>query len=316
MQPTIRYAKSGNIHVAYHVFGQGAVDLVFVPGFISHLENWWSEPTHARWLHRLGESARVIMFDKRGTGLSDRVIQLPDMDDRMDDVRAVMDAVGIERAAVMGVSEAGSLASLVRRHAPRALSGARPLRRLRAFLLVVPDRCGIAAVLSTMPIPPGAREPACRLFVADNGRTTKRFQEWWVRFERLGATPAACIDIMQLNSQIDVSAILPTIHVPTLVIHRHGRRDRQCRRGPGTRGAHSECALCRAAWYGPRSVGRRQRRRDSSMLIEEFLTGSTSSAGRRSTGCLQPSCLPTSSDPTDKAGRAWRPPLARPVGCA
>jgi pimeloyl-ACP methyl ester carboxylesterase len=112
MQPTIRYAKSGHVHVAYQVFGDGKVDLVFVPGFISHLEHWWSEPHHARWLRRLGESARVILFDKRGTGLSDRVDRQPGMDARMDDVRAVLDAVGVERAAIMGVSEAGSLASL------------------------------------------------------------------------------------------------------------------------------------------------------------------------------------------------------------
>jgi pimeloyl-ACP methyl ester carboxylesterase len=93
MQPTIRYAKSDHVHVAYQVFGDGAVDLVFVPGFISHLENWWSEPGHARWMRRLGESARVIQFDKRGTGLSDRVDPQPGMDD----VRAVMDAAGVER---------------------------------------------------------------------------------------------------------------------------------------------------------------------------------------------------------------------------
>ena len=89
MQPTIRYTKSGPVHVAYQVFGDGAIDLVLVPGFISHLEVWWSEPAHVRWLNRLGQSARVILFDKRGTGLSDRVDQQPDMDARMDDVRAV-----------------------------------------------------------------------------------------------------------------------------------------------------------------------------------------------------------------------------------
>src|SRR6476619_2218171 len=104
MQPTIHYTKSGPVHVAYQVFGDGAIDLVLVPGFISHLEVWWSEPAHVRWLNRLGQSARVILFDKRGTGLSDRVDQPPDMDARMDDVRAVMDAVGVERAAIMGVS--------------------------------------------------------------------------------------------------------------------------------------------------------------------------------------------------------------------
>jgi len=112
MQPKTRYAKSGDVHIAYQVFGEGAVDLVFVPGFISHIENYWDEPNFARWLERLGSFSRVMMFDKRGTGLSDHVIELPGMDQRMDDIRAVMDAVGIERAAIFGLSEGGSLATL------------------------------------------------------------------------------------------------------------------------------------------------------------------------------------------------------------
>ena len=103
---------------------------------------------HVRWLQRLGQSARVILFDKRGTGLSDRVDHQPDMDARMDDVRAVMDAVGIERAAIMGISEAGSLASLFAAIAPGALSGAHTLRRLRALFLLVSDRDSVAAILS------------------------------------------------------------------------------------------------------------------------------------------------------------------------
>jgi pimeloyl-ACP methyl ester carboxylesterase len=102
--PTTRYAKSGEVHVAYQVFGEGALDLVVVPGFISHLDVFWDAPVVARWLHRFGRYARVIVFDKRGTGLSDRVSRLPGMDERIDDVRAVMDAVGIERAAVFGGS--------------------------------------------------------------------------------------------------------------------------------------------------------------------------------------------------------------------
>jgi pimeloyl-ACP methyl ester carboxylesterase len=218
MQPSIRYAKSGRVHVAYQVFGDGAVDLVLVPGFISHLEHWWSEPAHARWFRRLGESARVILFDKRGTGLSDRVDHQPGMDARMDDVRAVMDAVGVERAAIMGISEAGSLASL--------------------FAAAHPERChalilygAFARFSSWFPT-----EEALQQFYhyADTTWGTgaslpmfvpsmvgnKAFQEWWARFERLGANPAACIEIMRMNSEIDVSAILPSVHVPTLVIHR------------------------------------------------------------------------------------------------
>src|SRR5580765_6617303 len=110
--PVTRYAKSGNVHIAYQVFGSRPNDLVFVPGFISHLENYWDHPDLARWLLRLGAFARVIMFDKRGTGLSDPVPAVPSFDQRMDDVRAVMDAVGIQSAALLGVSEGGALASL------------------------------------------------------------------------------------------------------------------------------------------------------------------------------------------------------------
>lgn len=218
MKPAIRYAKSGDVHVAYMCFGEGPVDLVFFPGFISNLEVYWDNPRHARWLERLGESMRVVMFDKRGTGLSDRVSPLPGMDERMDDARAVMDAVGIGRAAVLGVSEGGSLASL--------------------FAATHPDRCralilygAFARFSSWFP----TEESLQRFFKYvdtswGSGASLPRFapsmaedaayQEWWGRFERLGANPAACIEIMRMNSQIDVSDILSTIHVPTLVIHR------------------------------------------------------------------------------------------------
>jgi len=111
MQRVTRYAKSGDIHVAYQVFGDGP-DLVVAPGFVSHVENYWEEPRFARWLSKLGGICRVVLFDKRGTGLSDTVAHLPHMDERMDDLRAVMDAVGIERASLFGVSEGGSLAAL------------------------------------------------------------------------------------------------------------------------------------------------------------------------------------------------------------
>jgi pimeloyl-ACP methyl ester carboxylesterase len=112
MLPTTRYAKSGDVHIAYQVFGDGPIDLVYTPGFVSHLENQWDQPDLARWFLRLARFARVVMFDKRGTGLSDRVGELPSFDERMDDLRAVMDAVGIERAALLGVSEGGPLTAL------------------------------------------------------------------------------------------------------------------------------------------------------------------------------------------------------------
>ena len=104
MQRVTRYAKSGDVHIAYQVFGEGP-DLVMVPGFVSHIENSWDEPRLARWLNKLGTFCRVNLFDKRGTGLSDRVAHLPHMDERMDDLRAVKDAVGVGRASLLGVSE-------------------------------------------------------------------------------------------------------------------------------------------------------------------------------------------------------------------
>src|SRR5215467_15922182 len=133
--PNTRYAKSGNVHVAYQVFGEGNIDLVFVPGFISNIENYWEEPSFARWLRKLTSFARVITFDKRGTGLSDRVEVLPAMDERMDDVRAVMDAAGSQRAAVFGLSEGGSLAALFAAHYPE---------RCQALVL-----CGAFAMFSS-----------------------------------------------------------------------------------------------------------------------------------------------------------------------
>ena len=112
MQPETRYAKSGDVHIAYQVFGEGALDLVFIPPFFSNVEVWWDEPDYTRALTRLGNYAKVLIFDKRGTGMSDRVAELPGMEQRIDDLRAVMDAAGMEQAAMLGVSEGGSMAAL------------------------------------------------------------------------------------------------------------------------------------------------------------------------------------------------------------
>ena len=106
MRPDTRYARSGDVHIAWQAFGEGDTNLVMIPPFVSHIENFWDQPDCARWLLRLGAFARVVMFDKRGTGMSDRVADLPGVDQRMDDVRAVMDAAGIDRAALLGISEA------------------------------------------------------------------------------------------------------------------------------------------------------------------------------------------------------------------
>src|SRR5262249_34015362 len=112
MPPEARYAKSGEVNIAYQVVGEGPLDLVFVPGFVSHLDLQWAEPRIARFLEKLASFSRLILFDKRGTGLSDPVAGPAPLEDRIDDVRAVMDAVGSERAAVLGLSEGGAMSIL------------------------------------------------------------------------------------------------------------------------------------------------------------------------------------------------------------
>src|SRR3981081_872622 len=112
MQPVTQYAKSGDVHIAYQAFGEGSINVVVVPGFVSNVENYWDEPSFARFLTRLASYARVVTFDKRGTGMSDRVAELPGLDQRMDDLRAVMDAAGMDQAALLGISEGARLSIL------------------------------------------------------------------------------------------------------------------------------------------------------------------------------------------------------------
>jgi pimeloyl-ACP methyl ester carboxylesterase len=220
MLPTTRYAKSGDVHIAYQVFGSGPVDLVYVPGFVSHLENLWEQPDLARWLLRLARFARVIMFDKRGTGLSDRVGELPSFDQRMDDLRAVMDAAGIERAAVLGLSEGGPLAMLFAATYPDRCSALVLYGTFARFSSWIPTAAKLQAMLDYIDNDWGSGATSGRF--APSRRDDPAFQQWMGRFERLGANPAAAMALMRMNSQVDVTGILPAIRVPTLVIHRTG----------------------------------------------------------------------------------------------
>jgi pimeloyl-ACP methyl ester carboxylesterase len=220
--PDTRYTKSDNLYVAYQVFGNGDIDLVFVPGWTSHLDLWWDEPACASWFHRLGRFARIIIFDKRGTGLSDRVDRLPTMDERMDDIRAVMDASETTRAAIYGLSEGGSLAALFAASHPHrcqalVLHGAFAKfsswfpteESLHAFLAYIGERWGSGANAANM---------------APSRKDDSEFRAWWGRRERSSASPSAAIALMRMNSQIDISAILPSVRVPTLIIHRTNDR--------------------------------------------------------------------------------------------
>jgi pimeloyl-ACP methyl ester carboxylesterase len=216
--PEVHYAQSGDVHVAYQTFGSGPIDLVFVPGWISHLDLWWDSPITASWFERLAAFSRVILFDKRSTGLSDRVGGLPSMDQRMDDIRAVMDAAGSKRAAVLGVSEGGSLAALFAASHPNQCQALVLYGAFAKFTSWFPTQNDLDAFFKYVREKWGSGESMPKS--SPSLRDDQHYRLWWARRERAAASPSAAVELMQMNSQIDISAILPSVHVPTLVIHR------------------------------------------------------------------------------------------------
>jgi class 3 adenylate cyclase len=218
MQPETRYARSGDLHIAYQVFGAGSVDLVLVPGFISNVEESWDNPSAARWLERLGRFARVIAFDKRGTGLSDRAGSVPTLDERMDDARAVMDAAHSKRAVLLGISEGGSLATLFAASHPDRCASLILYGAFAKFSSWYPTDDKLASFYRYVEEKWGTGESVSKYApsMADNAG----FKRIWARHERVGATPAAATALMRMNQEIDISSVLSAIRVPTLVIHR------------------------------------------------------------------------------------------------
>jgi pimeloyl-ACP methyl ester carboxylesterase len=220
MQPVTRYANSGDVHIAYQAFGEGQVNLVFVPGFVSNIEHYWDEPDLARALLRLASYARVVMFDKRGTGMSDRVAELPGLDQRMDDLRAVMDAADIKQAALLGYSEGGTLAALFAATYPDRCRALVLYGTPVSFASWLPTEEAVAAFLDYVDQSWGTGGTVIKF--APSRANDPAYQRWWGRMERLGASPAAAKTLLRMNRQIGISDIVPTIRVPTLVIHRTG----------------------------------------------------------------------------------------------
>jgi pimeloyl-ACP methyl ester carboxylesterase len=169
-------------------------------------------------LNRLASFSRFTIFDERGTGLSDQVRDLPAMDERMDDMRAVMDAVGCERAAVIGISEGGSLASLFAAHNPSRCAALVLYGGFARFSSWIPTEEALGQLFQYIDDQWGSGESLPMFAPSLAGDPASR--HWWGKFERLGGTPAAALALMRMNSEIDITDILPTIRVPTLVIHR------------------------------------------------------------------------------------------------
>jgi pimeloyl-ACP methyl ester carboxylesterase len=218
MQPATQYAKSGDVHIAYQAFGEGPLNLVMVPGFVSNVENYWDEPDLAQFLTRLARYARVVTFDKRGTGMSDRVSELPGLDQRMDDLRAVMDAAGMEHAALLGISEGAPLSILFAATYPERCRALVLYGSFSKFSYWFPTEEALAAFFQYVAQSWGTGGSVQKF--APSRANDATFQRWWGRNERLGASPAAVTALMRMNSQIEISSILPSVGVPTLVIHR------------------------------------------------------------------------------------------------
>jgi len=276
MMPVTQYAKSGDLSIAYQVIGDGPLDLVLVPGWVSNIELFWEEPSCAHFLRRLSSFARLILFDKRGTGMSDRlsVTELPMLEERMDDVRAVMDAVGSERAALYGYSEGGPMCALFAATYPeRTLaviadgSFARRIRTADYPWGITKDQYDRfleeIAVGWGGPVGLAARAPS----MVDD----QRFSDWWARFLRMSASPAAVLALTRMNLEIDIRHILPAIRVPALFLHRVG--DQTVPAG-GSRYMASQIpggkyvelpGMDHLPWVGPAAATLDE--------IEEFLTG-------------------------------------------
>ena len=272
MQPETHYAQSGDVQIAYQVVGDGTFDLVVVPGYISNLDHMWDEPGLVHFLTRLKSFSRLILFDKRGTGLSDRLGNLPTLEERMDDVRAVMDAVGSDSAALMGISEGGAMSMLFAATYPercRAVvlygtyghfpTWVLPAEKFTAFIDLIQRGWGTGASISTF---------------APSKSNDEQFRRWWSRFERLGASPSAAVALMRMNNEIDIRHVLPAIRVPTLVLHRDGdqRVDVEAGRFLGQTIPGAKYVELPGADHVP-WVGDVDRLVDE---IEEFLTGSRS----------------------------------------
>ena len=282
MKREARYAKSGKVHIAYQVIGEGPLDLVLVPGWVSHLEHLWDDPLQARFLERLASFSRLILFDKRGTGLSDRVPEdaLPTLEVRMDDVRAVMDAVGSARAALVGISEGGPMCALFAATYPERTTALAMYGGYARWIRDTdypwaPTRAEHEAAFDAYE--KGWGTPIGLKLIAPSVAKEERYRRWWGDYLRTGASPGAGVALYRMNVEIDIRPVLSAIQVPTLVLHRSGDRliDIGCSRFMAGKIAHAKFVelegIDHLPWFGDA---------DSVIAeIQEFLTGARPVSG-------------------------------------
>ena len=226
-RPQTHWARSGDLRIAYQVIGDGPVDVVAVPGWVSHVEWCWEEPSFARFLEQIGSFARLVIFDKRGTGLSDPVPldRLPTLEERMDDTRAVMDAVGLERAAVLGISEGGAMGVLFAATYPHRTTALITYGTFTHWVSEpgfpwAPSRAEHERAMAVYEEKWG-RPLGLKVF-APSMADDPRFREWWGQYLRLAASPGSALTLYRMNIEVDTRGVLPSVRVPTLILHRSG----------------------------------------------------------------------------------------------
>jgi class 3 adenylate cyclase/alpha-beta hydrolase superfamily lysophospholipase len=217
--PAARYAQSGDVNIAYQVIGEGPVDIVLVPGVVSHIEGLHELPGYTAFLRRLSGFARVITFDKRGQGLSDRMAGAPSLEQRMDDVRAVMDAAGSKHATVVGFSEGAAMSMTFAATHPDRVSG---LVLFGGIATGAAHRDSLANIEERISerMKDWGSGALVKMAVSNNQPVSAEMMERFGSLERMCYSPGAIKTLMLLNSQIDVRPILSSIRVPSLVLHR------------------------------------------------------------------------------------------------
>lgn len=224
MKPTTHYTKSGRLNIAYQVFGSGPIDLVYIPGWVSNIDLMWACPELVDFLQELSKIARVILFDKRGTGLSDRVVELSTIEERMDDIRAVMDAVGSEKAILFGHSEGGSVSALFAATYPnRTISlitfGVFAKRRYADDYPWAPTDEERQKVYDMIEHRWGRGDMGLET-LAPSKANDPVFMDWLANYFRSGASPSAAMVLTKMNTEVDIINILGSIKVPTMLMQR------------------------------------------------------------------------------------------------